>query len=110
MMISSCALGGLHSTQKPFGIGTQNLHERQVQIGREWRRIDIAELAVGQPGIALTIDTEALGKVDLIAIAIADVLLNALQGVGVLRIGEAGFHLSQCAEGYTKLRFFSAIR
>ncbi|MNR00164.1 hypothetical protein D3C85_1159280 [compost metagenome] len=56
------------------------------------RRAGGAQRAVGGPGVALALRAEALGEVDLIAVAGLDIVLDALQRVAILISAQVGAH------------------
>jgi len=76
-------------SQEELRRGAEHLAVRKIEVRGERRGIDLAELEIGGPRIAVRSRFEALREVYLIAVADADVLLHAPERLGVLVAAEA---------------------
>ena len=61
-----------------------------IQIRGEGRCRDGSQRAIGVPGIAAIVGTETLAKVDLVAVASLDIVLNPIEGLTVLYRSQVG--------------------
>lgn len=84
--------------QEALRRGAQDRPLGQAQIGRERRRIEPLQCPVGIPGVALGRCREALGEVDLVAVPVPDIALDAVERAAVVSVVHIGDHRGQHTE------------